>query len=368
MAAIALGQTPLPDVGNSQSKARWVLNYLYDEDDSELVLTDLKFPSALRGIASGAITGNKEKNVVLVTSDGGKQWSIVPVKETGQSLFFLNESTGWMVTSKGIWKTLEAGRSWKKQPSPKSVRRVYFLSEQHGLALCAEKSVYETKDGGLHWEILPISQEPKANPDHTAYETVDFAGPRGMITGWSNPPRQTSRLPDWMEPEKSKSRREWPTLNILLETTDEAKTWKMQTAPIFGRIARLNMAEDGRGLALLEFRNSFEVPSEVISIDTRTVKSIPVYRKNDRRVTDLLLVPDTGAYLAAIETPPQLPHSPLPGRLRILHSGNLSNWQEMDVDYRASGTRAILAGAGSENLWVATDQGAILKLSAPPNK
>jgi hypothetical protein len=34
----------------------------------------------------------------------------------------------------------------------------------------------------------------------------------------------------------------------------------------------------------------------------------------------------------------------------------------MDVDYRATATRAVLAAAGAGNVWVGTDTGMILKL------
>ena len=34
----------------------------------------------------------------------------------------------------------------------------------------------------------------------------------------------------------------------------------------------------------------------------------------------------------------------------------------MQVDYRADGRRAVFAAAGPDDIWVATDQGMILKL------
>ena len=369
-AVVACAQTPTTGieprpVETKPAQARWELKYLYDEDDSSLILLDLEFPSPRRGIASGTIVQNsRSKNVVVITADGGNTWSIVPVKEPGHSLFFLNESVGWMVTSKNIWKTVESGRSWKKIPkTPKLVRRVHFLDEANGYALCGLKSVYTTADGGATWNLLPASQEPSANPEYTAYEAVDFQGPRGLIAGWSSPPRRESRLPDWMEPEKAKLRREWPTMNIVLETLDGGKNWKTSTAPIFGRISRIDVAGDSRGLALLAFRNAFEVPSAVISIDSKTGKSDTVYSNRNRKVTDLLLSKSGSAYLAAIEAIPALPNSPVPGKLKIIRSNDFSVWEEMEVDYRASGTYAMLAAPDDKNLWVATNTGAILKLS-----
>jgi hypothetical protein len=44
-----------------------------------------------------------------------------------------------------------------------------------------------------------------------------------------------------------------------------------------------------------------------------------------------------------------------------LKSENLTDWQEMPVDYRASAVRAVLRSSGDGSLWVATDSGMILK-------
>jgi photosystem II stability/assembly factor-like uncharacterized protein len=53
---------------------------------------------------------------------------------------------------------------------------------------------------------------------------------------------------------------------------------------------------------------------------------------------------------------------PIPGKLKILQSLDLSSWTEMPIDYRAEGRRAVFAAAGPDHIWVATDQGMILKL------
>src|SRR5687767_13474661 len=96
--------------------ARWELIYFHDEDKSTLTITDLKFPSATRGIATAVLhrEGRGPKPVVLVTSDGGSNWSVVETREPGTSLFFLSDADGWMVTPSGVWFTQEAGRSWTR--------------------------------------------------------------------------------------------------------------------------------------------------------------------------------------------------------------------------------------------------------------
>ncbi len=87
--------------------------------------TDIAFPSPLRGIAVGFIEdqlGQRQpRNISLVTADGGKTWAEVKLNDTPYSLFFLDDSTGWMVTEDGIWKTEESGRTWKRISKHSSV-------------------------------------------------------------------------------------------------------------------------------------------------------------------------------------------------------------------------------------------------------
>lgn len=350
----------------AQAADRWQIQFFHDKADSALTINDLKFASANRGVAVGFLTENrKTKPVALVTSDGGQNWEFVKVKRVGVSLFFLNESVGWMVTEKGIWKTEESGRNWKKiRRNPKNVFRVYFRDENHGWAVGAEKGIYETSDGGAHWRPIAALDQVKTTPDNTFFTWITFANEKtGLIAGATNPPRQRASLfPDWMDPERAERQREWPALSILLETNDGGKTWKPSTTSMFGRITRVDLAPDGTGLGLIEFYRSFEWPSEVFGIDWRTGKSTRVFRRKDRVVTDVALTSRGAAYLAAFEPVGKLFRSPVPGKLRILKSEDLSNWREMEVDYRALARRAMLAVVDENHIWAATDTGMILRL------
>ncbi len=95
----------------------FVMQYLYDQDKTELHLIDLKFPSARYGMAAGAITdGKKTEPAVVITTDAGAHWSVMPLKDVlpskdvPLSLYFASETQGWMVTGKGLWFTSEFGR------------------------------------------------------------------------------------------------------------------------------------------------------------------------------------------------------------------------------------------------------------------
>jgi hypothetical protein len=347
---------------------RWRVQYFYDPPDlSEFAITALAFPSARRGIAVGtvAIPGRKEKPYAVATSDGGEHWSPVRLPDTPLSVFFLNENAGWLVAREDVWHTTDFGDTWKKLSHVPGVLRLYFRDEKRGWAIGLKKTVHETNDGGVTWTDVAAAAEPKTNPDNTVYGAIAFATPNsGMITGNSKPPRRGSRseVPEWMDPETG--RREWPGLNITLETRDGGAHWTTSSTSMFGQITDLSLAADGRGLGLVEFFDKFDYPSEVYSFDLRTGKGSRVFRRKDRAVTDVLVIPEGPAYLAAIEPPGTVFHSPVPGKLKLLKSGNLADWQEMEVDYRAIGRRATLAAPERGPVWVATDTGMILKLAS----
>jgi photosystem II stability/assembly factor-like uncharacterized protein len=364
-ALILLGLVFLLHFHNAQAAERWAVQFFHDKDESTLTINDLAFPSARRGVAVGYLeVKGKARPTALITSDGGETWSFAKIKGAGLSLFFLNESVGWMVTEKGLWKTEESGRSWEKLKSPREILRVHFQDENHGWAVGLRKSVYETTDGGAQWTRVSMAEEVKSNPDHTFFTWVAFANEKhGLIAGASEPPRlRRSMFPDWMDPERASRRRQWPTLSILLDTRDGGKHWKASVTSMFGRITRVRLAPDGRGLGLVEFSHAFEWPSEVFQIDWRTGKSTRVFRRTDRAVTDVALLPNGPAYLAAVEAPGKLRRSPIPGKLRFLRSENLSDWQEMEVDYRAVASRVTLAAFDENHIWAATDTGMILRL------
>ncbi len=377
--------------------ARWTLQYFYDQDGKDLHITDLAFPSAKRGIAVGTIVdreGRKPQFTSLVTSDGGEHWALTPLKEFPRSIFFLDESNGWMVTGESLWFTQEAGRSWtrisdqikpdKKLPDAPHgglILRVWFLDAQHGYAVGLQKSVLETHDGGRTWKPLAEAAVPTSNPAYSVYSHIAFADSRrGMIAGSYAPPRTAGKsrverdeedgMPDWMHPESTLHRRQQPRLTIELDTRDGGKTWRSDTAPLLGSVVSTRLAGEN-GLLVFNYADSFELPAEVYRLDLTTGRSESVFKKKDRLVKDAAIFADDAkgadarAFLAAVEPPGRLRSAPIPGKVRMLSSTNLKDWIEMPVDYRAVGQSLVLAGPDAEHLWVATDTGMILRLSSP---
>lgn len=345
---------------------KWQVQYFYDQAKSTFAIADLQFPSATRGVAVGILAeGKHESPMSVVTSDGGAHWQNIPLKETPVSLFFLNENIGWMVTTKGLWQTAEAGRTWTKLPkSPGQIFRVCFVSETHGWAVGPKKTAMETNDGGKTWKPLNVAKaESGEDINYSAYTWIWFATPKvGLITGWNNPPRRNApRLPDWVDPEETLRHRETPHLSYTLATTNGGTSWTPGSASLFGMISRVRLNGDGKGLGLAEYGEGFRYPSEVYDITWPPGTTRTIYRDPKFAVSDVWLASDGTAYLAGTVVRGQL-RSLIPGRVQVLTSKDLKDWTPIPVDYRAEANSAILAVADDDHMWMATNTGMILKL------
>ncbi len=363
-----------------KAEQKWTIQYFYDELKSEMEITDLAFPSAQRGIAVGAIfekNSGKERDTAVVTSDGGLHWSLVPLKEFPRSLYFLNDSIGWMVTDRGLWFTEESGRTWKKvsdQIKPDKtltpettiglLLRVWFLDEKHGFGVGLQKTIVETKDGGRTWSPVDAAAKPAGNPAYTAYTHIVFSDAKhGAIVGGSQPPRRDEgmrgSLPAWMDPERASKRKQVPTLTLLAQTSDGGATWDATTAPLFGMVTSLRYA--GRdGLMVMGFNESFQWPSDVYRLSDKETGR--VFRDKSPRVIDAELYSGPHIYLAGVEPTGKMNMAAIPGQVRILESDDFRTFTEMKVDYRAQARNVVMAGPDADHIWVATDTGMILHL------
>ena len=345
-----------------RAEERWKIQFFYDKADTVLNIRDLQCPSAQRCIAAGVISDKKghEKGANVLTSDGGAHWSLAEVNERPISLFFLNDSTGWMVTDRGIWFTEESGRTWKKQASPKGILRVLFMDAKHGFAVGFPKLVYETTDAGRNWIKVDAATTVATNTGEIVYDCIAFDGHDLVIVG-RELQEGDERLPIWMNPNTARFRSEQQSTIVILNTSDLGKSWKASTSRLTGNLTRLRPG-NGFVVSLVEYREYFTVPSSVTKLGNSSRKSQIIFAERDRAVTDIVLLPDGGALIAAIEPPGNTNLVPIPAKLKMLHSNNLKVWTELDVDYRAVAQRAVLAAPDAWHAWVATDTGMILSL------
>jgi hypothetical protein len=344
-----------------EAQERWKIQFFYDKQDSSLDIQDIQCPSAERCVAAGVIVlkDGRQKGAVVSTNDGGLHWTIADVKENPLSLFFLNDSLGWMVTEHGIWTSDAGGTAWKKMEGLKGIVRVHFLDPSRGYAIGSPGAIYETADGGKKWTKLPAANVPSIDPKRTLYECIAFRGRHGMVIGEVSP-EDTEPFPNLIP---SSIRRERKSTVVSLETSDAGKSWSARVVPFFGAITRVSLTKEGSPVFLAEYPPYYSSASSVIQgplgSDQKTI-----FAEKSRAVTGLALLPDGGAVLAAIEPPGNSNQIPIPGKLKILESSDLKTWQEMDVDYRAVAQRAVVAAVDARHKWVATDTGMILGLAS----
>ncbi len=342
----------------------WKMAYFHDEDLSSLELHDIHFPSARCAFALGSqVVRNRGKPVSVRSLDGGKTWALLPLKTPGRSAFFLSERLGWLVTEDGLERSSDCGATWERLGREKGLVRAWFLDEALGWAVGTPKKAIATRDGGRTWTPLKPENDPKSNPERSVYAWVEFANEKfGVIVGWHTPRRRdVQRFPVWMDPESAQSRRQFPSLTLMLQSGDGGWAWKGFTASLMGRMTRLRMTPNGSGLALIEFDESFDYPSEVYRMGVGEKEIRRIYRHKEHAVTDMAITPEGWSYLAGIQTSGTV-RLPLPGKVRILRSQDGAVWTEDRADYRATANRVYLAISPDGHMLAATNTGMILRL------
>lgn len=358
-AAAAWAQTNTPQPVKMLS---WKSIYFFDEDAASLSLHDLHWPGPKCIFALGTQrTRNRVQPVALRSTDDGRTWSQLTLKDYGRSAFFLSERLGYLVTESGVERTSDCGTTWEKLGRKKGLLRVHMRDESVGWAVGVPKLAVATRDGGRTWTDLKIANTPTSDPKRSLYAWIEFAGEKlGTITGWHSPQRTQPQFPVWMEPDAAAIRRQWPSLTLVLQTSDGGATWQGLSASVMGHMTRVRMLPNGNGLALMEFEDTFEWPAEVHRLAGPTITR--VYRDKRHAVTDLAIKANGEAYLGGVEPQGVGVRLPIPGKVRILRSLDLKLWTEDPADYRAVANRVMLAKGPGDRLMAATDTGMILRL------
>jgi photosystem II stability/assembly factor-like uncharacterized protein len=337
------------------------MQYLFDQTGANFDIRDIACPSARRCVAAGVITDRKDhqQGAVVVTSDGGGHWSLYDVKELPVSLFFLDETMGWMVTEHGLWSTEEGGRSWAKIDNRKGILQAHFLDANHGFIGGMSSLFEQTTDGGKTWTQIPEAAGTEHEARAVSYDCLAFQGPHGIIVGEIDPQElehKTSKIPAGEHDPKLRHA-------ILLETVDGGKSWLTGALPLDADLGRLRITKAGLALALVVYRDpKSPLASAVFETTLGKPDTRMIFGERDRTATDVAVLDDGSGFVAAVEPPGNSPQVPIPGKLKIFESRNLKLWQEMDVDYRATAQAAVIAVADAQHIWVATDTGAILSL------
>lgn len=118
---------------------------------------------------------------LLIPASIFAQWETTTSLNTSENLydvFFLNQSTGWVVGNNLILKTVDGGENWIEQSPAVSNTRyydVYFLDENNGWAVGKSVTgtsgrIHYTNDGGENWNVFFVGGSP------LPWWSIDFAG------------------------------------------------------------------------------------------------------------------------------------------------------------------------------------------------
>jgi hypothetical protein len=350
-------------VGSPWAGKKWKIKFFHDEVDSEFTINDFQFAGNKYGFAAGLRADKgRVKPMALVTRDGGATWNFQPLRGVALSVFPLDETHVWVVTEKDLYTTEEGGAQWKKLKRPDGAFRVYFKDALNGWAFGAGKTIYRSLDGGKSWLPVPESKSLELTDEHTSFTWMEFVADKvGIVVGNSMRPRREGRVPDWMDPEMAAARRQVPTTAVFMETRDGGASWKPSISSIFGRVMKVDMHVPW-SLALFRYQGSFEFSSEVLEIDITNGKSRPLFRRRDMNVTDITMMKGGQVAVAGVDLPGKFKDSPIPSHVRVAVTSDRAQWYELEVDYKAFGSRAMMAWLEDGNGWLATDAGMILKL------
>lgn len=346
----------------AQAEERWKIQYFYDKSDSDLALRDIRCPSATHCVAAGVIQdGGRERGVVVLTTDGGLNWSLINVREHPVALFFLDDSTGWMVTDHGIWAAQEGGRSWNKLDTLKGMVDLYFLDASHGFAAGFPKAVYETTDGGHKWTKVQAAESAPGEEEHTIFDSIAFRAAHGLIAGAMD---ESEPLPIRRNPATGALDLSPSDDTVLLETLDAGKTWNARGARFEGKLEKMSFVGNGMVALIVGYEGrKKEYPSAVFGARLGEKAGETIFAQKDRAAVDFAELTNGHAFIAAVEPPGSSTEVPIPGKLKMLESDDLKSWREMAVDYRAVARGAVLAAPDAGHAWVATDTGMILALA-----
>ena len=348
-----------------RAQERWKTQYFYDQRGSALAFRDIRCPSVTHCIATGVIDDNDhERGAVVTTVDGGQHWTVTNVKEHPVALYFRNDSLGWMVTDRGIWNTQDGARNWNKLESLKGLVEVYFLDESHGFAIGFPKAIYETSDGGRKWTKLEALAKVPGDSDHTLFDSIAFDGAHGLIAGSID---QSQPVPVRRNAATGELELAPGDDTVILETLDGGKNWAAKSMRVDGKLLKLSFAPEGELAAIVGYEGrKRQYPSAVFGarIGSNEGRST-IFAQTDRAVVDTAFPAHGRALIAAVEPTGNSTDIPIPGKLKMLDSDDLSVWREMPVDYRAVARGAVLAAPDADHAWVATDTGMILNLTRP---
>lgn len=220
-----------------------------DPADADAALHGVFFLDSQRGWAVG------DHGVILGTEDGGRTWGrqASPVACPLSGVAFVDRRHGWAVggvttpytqSSHGVvLHTDNGGYTWTVLPDPllPRLRGVRFFSRTHGVAYgesshASPSGVFETRDGGQHWEALHSEQKgdwlAASLPQSGAGLLVGSSGELARVNGAVVEPRQPRHAGRLRAATIDAEGRGWAAgdHSLLISTKDAGESWEAVAA------------------------------------------------------------------------------------------------------------------------------------------
>lgn len=303
------------------SQGKWV----YNSSPTTVQLNTLFCIDSLTCWAAG------DSGVVLQTTNGGADWVLqdLGVLETIRSIFFLNDSLGWAISSKlsdpygsYIHKTTNGGNLWQTDYFPINnafLQTVYFIDSLNGWVGGSgnPSTFFGTTDGGLNWNIPRFDSSLYSTLPVTSFEF--YSSQYGFASGgahdlvgviWSTKDSGKTWLAVPMGPEPLQELRFIDSTTIvgvggdfefgtgIARSTNAGESWTYTEPGFFGVCTGLSFRTDYEGWGTLGPQKQFIFSNDSGKtwITTGTVDTFTVY---DVVFTDSLhgfAVGDNGDY------------------------------------------------------------------------
>ena len=130
------------------------LNWEIKKVDDSYEIYYINFPDQITGYAAGR---NNYLLKLLKSTDSGITWDSIPslISIIPTSLYFINESTGFIASYSGIHKTINEGNNWSFINNLNlGVKKLQFLDSLNGYSSDNWGVISKTTDGGMSWAEL----------------------------------------------------------------------------------------------------------------------------------------------------------------------------------------------------------------------
>lgn len=200
-------------------------------------IRDLHFMNNQTGWVAGS-TG------VYKTTNGGANWTLISSSNEGPPIYFLNESTGFAENK----RTSNGGINWITLSGISSTEDITFTGNTVGFIVggsSSNGSIWKTTDAGITWSLVHYQTIGKFFAVHFInFNTGWVCGQDGMIfkstnagDNWTSQSFNTSSYRDIWFTNENTGWVCWSGSTQIRKTTNGGANWQSQTLPNFGGVA-----------------------------------------------------------------------------------------------------------------------------------